>query len=522
MQLNRGLLALLVICVAVLHAESSLMLSSRLRSLHNQDPPVNQEVVKKTESPVTEEEVVEPVVEGSEEEVVVEGGAAPLAVEETATEVVSTTEEEEEGGEELTTTEETDPVFNMIKLTQDALKEAHEQRAGAVETASTQLNSALAEPGKEGAKVDTSAEAPVDQEVSAETATTGDEVPESTEEPAAVVEEEEDEEAATASEVEEPAVVEEPTAATEGFTETGASISSIDDELYDEDDFVPEEDDFETEDDGVLDDGVAFKATSAVVEDPPAAEKETAVEGESKTEEKPAAKETTEGTEESATKEELATSDGASPPPAAAVPDVAPDTGGGGASSSEEPEMRDPGEFNAEVDNTKKFLEPHVLGENVNKLLSDNDDTEEEIKDLKVKIVEEENYIDGVIKKENLLQANLGADKAIVNDLESHMKAVGARVERIKKEKQLRLLEAQFHEYAAASSKLKGQTDDITTVKDALYSKMKYLTDMIKPLHEKEKSNMRDAVNADGNVKAPDTLDGAAAVTEETPEVTEA
>ena len=69
---------------------------------------------------------------------------------------------------------------------------------------------------------------------------------------------------------------------------------------------------------------------------------------------------------------------------------------------------------------------------------------------------------------------------------------------------------AQFHEYAAATSKLKGQTDDITTVKDALYSKMKYLTDMIKPLQEKEKSNMRDAVNADGNVKAQDTLEGAA------------
>ena len=93
----------------------------------------------------------------------------------------------------------------------------------------------------------------------------------------------------------------------------------------------------------------------------------------------------------------------------------------------------------------------------------------------------------------------------------SHMKAVNARVERIKKEKQLRLLEAQFHEYAAASSKLKDQAEDLTTVKDALYSKMKFLNEMIKPLQEKEKSNMRDAVDADGSVVAPDTLDGAAA-----------
>ena len=57
---------------------------------------------------------------------------------------------------------------------------------------------------------------------------------------------------------------------------------------------------------------------------------------------------------------------------------------------------------------------------------------------MKLKIVEKENFIDGVMKKENLLQADLGADKAIVSDLESHMKAVNARVERIKKEKQVR------------------------------------------------------------------------------------
>ena len=75
---------------------------------------------------------------------------------------------------------------------------------------------------------------------------------------------------------------------------------------------------------------------------------------------------------------------------------------------------------------------------------------------------------------------------------------------------QLRLLEAQFHEYAAASSKLKGQAEDLTVVKDALYSKMKYLNEMITPLVEKEKSNMREAVNADGSVKAPDTVPGKA------------
>ena len=91
------------------------------------------------------------------------------------------------------------------------------------------------------------------------------------------------------------------------------------------------------------------------------------------------------------------------------------------------------------------------------------------------------------------------------------MKAVNARVERIKKEKQLRLLEAQFHEYEAASTKLKDQAEDLTSVKDALYSKMQALEKSVKPLKEQEKSNMRNSVDADGSVTAPNSPDKDAA-----------
>ena len=55
-----------------------------------------------------------------------------------------------------------------------------------------------------------------------------------------------------------------------------------------------------------------------------------------------------------------------------------------------------------------------------------------------------------------------------VENLHSHVKALRARVERIKKTKQLAELQAQYNEYSAAATKLKGQADELAKVKGAL------------------------------------------------------
>jgi hypothetical protein len=78
----------------------------------------------------------------------------------------------------------------------------------------------------------------------------------------------------------------------------------------------------------------------------------------------------------------------------------------------------------------------------------------------------------------------------------------------MKKEKQLRLLEAQFHQYAAAASKLKGQADELSSVKNALFTKMQFLTDVIKPLQDTENEKMRLSINSgkNDNLSAPPLL----------------
>ena len=84
--------------------------------------------------------------------------------------------------------------------------------------------------------------------------------------------------------------------------------------------------------------------------------------------------------------------------------------------------------------------------------------------------------------------------------LYSHIKSLKARVERLKKEKQLGLLEAQFHQYAAAAAKLAGQASELDAVKNALFTKMQFLHDVITPLSATEQSNLQSAINGGNTV----------------------
>lgn len=153
--------------------------------------------------------------------------------------------------------------------------------------------------------------------------------------------------------------------------------------------------------------------------------------------------------------------------------------------------------FMGDVSFTTDFIGSHSFKEDIAGLLGEVDQSENQIKGLKLRIVEKENFIDSLIKREDILQADLNTDKTSVENFSSHIKAIKARIERLKKQKQLRLLEAQFHEYAAAASKLRDQADDLSTVKNALFSKMHFLNDVIKPLQVAENTNMRMSINAD-------------------------
>lgn len=164
--------------------------------------------------------------------------------------------------------------------------------------------------------------------------------------------------------------------------------------------------------------------------------------------------------------------------------------------------IRPQDEYMDEVRVTTDFIGGHSYQSDVKALLGEVDQSENKVKGLKLRIVEKENFIDSLIKREDMLQDDLRKDKVSVENLYAHIKALKARVERIKKEKQLAQLEAQFHQYSAATAKMEGQVEELQDVRAALQDKMRTMQDVITPLRQKEDQNMRLSINADAD-KAP-------------------
>jgi len=158
---------------------------------------------------------------------------------------------------------------------------------------------------------------------------------------------------------------------------------------------------------------------------------------------------------------------------------------------------------------TSDYLGTHSYKDDIKSLLMEIDRSENTIKGLKLRIVEKENFIDSLVKREDMLQEDVNKDKQAVENLHSHVKALRARVERIKKTKQLAELQAQYNEYSAAASKLKGQADELSKVKGALESKISTLEDRVSPLLQKENYEMRASIDVSNRASPPPANVGA-------------
>lgn len=155
-------------------------------------------------------------------------------------------------------------------------------------------------------------------------------------------------------------------------------------------------------------------------------------------------------------------------------------------------------DFMSPVTTTTDFMGAHSYQEDIKALLQEVDMSENKIKGLKLRVVEKQNFLASLEKREELLTSDVDKDQQAVKNLQSHVQALKARAARLRKEKELRMLESQFHEYSAAASKLKAQAEELARVKDALYSKMRNLHNDIKPLRATEAEGMRASINADG------------------------
>ena len=137
-----------------------------------------------------------------------------------------------------------------------------------------------------------------------------------------------------------------------------------------------------------------------------------------------------------------------------------------------------------------EFLGSHGYKDDVKDLLVEIDKSQNYMKGLKLRVAEKENFVDSLVAREDMLQDDVNKDKQALDNLQAHVKALHARVEKIKKSKQLTELKAQFDEYNSAASKLSSQADQLLSVKLALQTKISDLSGQRDALGTQEKSEM--------------------------------
>jgi hypothetical protein len=81
-------------------------------------------------------------------------------------------------------------------------------------------------------------------------------------------------------------------------------------------------------------------------------------------------------------------------------------------------------DFLQDVTLTAGFIGSHSYKEDIAALLKEVDTSEQQIKSLKVNIVEKENFIESLAKREDIVQADLNADKMAVNDLTRYISSI--------------------------------------------------------------------------------------------------
>jgi hypothetical protein len=136
----------------------------------------------------------------------------------------------------------------------------------------------------------------------------------------------------------------------------------------------------------------------------------------------------------------------------------------------------------------------HSYVEDLGVLVRELDDSEAKARKLRMMIVEKDNFLEGLQKREQLLRVDMTAHKQTLSALAAHIQAVEARISRLKEERQLADIAAQKLQMEAASGKLDVERTNIRAVASALQNRIDTLGAGVKNNLESEIESMRRSV----------------------------
>lgn len=132
-------------------------------------------------------------------------------------------------------------------------------------------------------------------------------------------------------------------------------------------------------------------------------------------------------------------------------------------------------EVGGNLANTANYANMHSYQEDLRELVKELDSSEARAQALRLMIVEKDNFLEGLQKRERLLRLDMTEHKNTLAALSSHVQAVEARIERLKQERQVAEIAAQKHQFELASMKLQSEVNNVQQVSGALDERIRRL-----------------------------------------------
>lgn len=166
---------------------------------------------------------------------------------------------------------------------------------------------------------------------------------------------------------------------------------------------------------------------------------------------------------------------------------------------------------------TTAFAGVHAYNEDVKSLWRERSAAEDRISSLRLRVVEKVNFYESLMKRAELIKADIQVDQDSLKALQAHATAVQARIDRLKGEAAQSELSAQQHQYDMAKSKLDQEVQQMASVRDALGERVQALAKQAAESQKKETEGMRASLMVSGNGTAKATPTPAAAAAEAPP-----
>lgn len=157
---------------------------------------------------------------------------------------------------------------------------------------------------------------------------------------------------------------------------------------------------------------------------------------------------------------------------------------------------------------TARYGNLHSYTEDLKSLVREMDDSEEEARTLRVKLVEKDNFLEMMLKRERILKIDMEQHKTQLAAMNAHIQAIEARVERLKKERQQAELDYQKSSMDSATRHLATTISSVEAVSSALDARLGRTDERVKDSMMRETEAMRRSLQPD--VAAGDARDEAA------------